>query len=53
MKSFNQAELNKEDEIIERSIKDSNYYPETKAPTVFSAKDRQLPDSKPNHLPDD
>ena len=28
MKCFNAAELNKEDEIIERSIKDSNYYPD-------------------------
>lgn len=32
MKTFNQADLNKEDEIIERSIKDSNYFPESNTP---------------------
>ena len=39
MKSFNHAELNKEDEIIERSIKDSNYFPESNTPSVFPGKE--------------
>lgn len=37
MKTFNVDELNKEDEIIERSIKDSNYYPENNTPKVVQA----------------
>ena len=42
MKTFNLADLNKEDEIIERSIKDSNYFPEsnTPTPTIYPLKDK-------------
>lgn len=53
MKSFNQAELKKEDEIIERSIKDSNYYPETNPQNAFSAKDKPQGEGKPNQEPEE
>ena len=39
MKTFNQEDLNKEDEIIERSIKDSNYFPESNTPKIYPVND--------------
>lgn len=54
MKSFNMEELKKEDEIIERSIKDSNYYPETSQPPLFANKDfKSATDSPQIHNQDD
>lgn len=46
-------ELRKEDEIIERSIKDSNYYPETNQPQLFGLKDKQAATDVSNILEPD
>ena len=42
MKTFNQDDLNKEDEVIERSIKDSNYYPDSTPQVLPADKEKAL-----------